>query len=81
MLCPADRRGHYALNLETNVRAIEALGAASTILATDAGQMENPPWDECWECTLHFFRSSGIGEVDLATMCTRNSAALLELRP
>ena len=71
--------GRYADNLETNLRAIQALGAASTILATDAGQLENPAWDACWANILNYLREAGVSESELTTMCVANQSYLLGL--
>jgi len=71
--------GRYANNLETNLQAIQALGAASTILATDAGQVENSSWDECWAHIVRFLRSAGVSESELTTMCVTNPSLLLGL--
>jgi len=73
-------QGRYTLNLEANLQAIRALGVASTILATDSGQVENPPWDECWAQIFDHLRQAGISEADLATMCIGNPSGLLGLK-
>lgn len=74
---PSREKGVYISNLETNLRAIEALGPASTVLASDAGQIENPPWAKCWERTFEFYAQRGVGEADLRRMAIDNPAALL----
>jgi len=71
--------GRYAHNLAANLQAIQALGAASTILATDAGQVENLPWDECWAHIFRFLRAAGVSERELTTMCVTNPSWLLGL--
>lgn len=74
-----DGHGGYAMNFATNLRAIEALGHASSVLATDAGQVENAPWVQCWEAYLAFLRKNGVSESALASMCAIQPAALLNL--
>lgn len=74
-----DGKGGYRTNFETNRLAIEVLGASSTVLASDAGQVENLPWVQCWEHYLRFLREHGVHHSDLATMCAHNPARLLNL--
>jgi hypothetical protein len=76
---PSHQPGEYDSNFETNLRAIEALGAEATILATDAGQIENPAWAKCWEHIFEFYSRRGIGEAELRRMTMANPAALLGL--
>jgi len=61
------------------VPAIRALGAASTILATDAGQVDNPSWDDCWAHILRFLRLAGVSESEPTTMSVTNQSYLLAL--
>lgn len=74
---PSGRPGEYRSNLETNLRAIEALGIDSTVLATDVGQIENPPWAECWERTFRFYENHGVCAADFRRMSAEHPAALL----
>ncbi|MDI1251244.1 MAG: DUF6282 family protein [Lacunisphaera sp.] len=77
---PDGKRG-YKMNFATNLLALKELGAASTVLATDAGQVENLPWAQCWERYLAYLREHGVNETDLARMCADTPAALLNLPP
>lgn len=74
---PSGRKGEYVSNSETNLRAIEAVGVESTVLATDAGQIENPPWAECWERTFEYHSGHGVSAADLRRMVAENPARLL----
>ncbi len=74
-----DGQGGYKMNFATNRLAIKELGAASTALATDAGQVESLPWTQCWERYLAYLREHGVSEAELARMCAINPAALLNL--
>jgi hypothetical protein len=70
--------GKYRSNFEANLRAIEALGAESTVLASDVGQIENPPWAECWERTAAFFAQRGMDAADWRRITQENPAAVLK---
>jgi len=76
---PSDVRGRYDANFEANLRAIEALGPDSTILASDVGQIENPPWTECWEQMFAFYSKRGLSESTWRRMTAENPACLLGL--
>lgn len=52
--------GSWETNFERNLRAIEAVGWESTILATDGGQTQNPVWSEAWKRYLDFMHKSGL---------------------
>jgi len=69
--------GKYRSNAETNLRAIEALGPDSTVLASDVGQVENPSWAECWERTMAFYSARGVSEGTLGQMAGETPAKLL----
>jgi hypothetical protein len=49
------------------------------VLASDAGQIENPPWAECWERIAEFHSRRGLGAADLRRMAADIPAALLGL--
>ncbi len=74
---PGARKGEYVSNGKANQRAIEAVGVESTILATDAGQIENPPWAECWERMLEYHSCHGVTAAALRRMAAENPARLL----
>jgi hypothetical protein len=70
--------GKYRSNFEANLRAIEAVGVESTVLASDVGQVENPPWAECWERTAEFFAQHGLDAASWRLMTQENPATLLK---
>lgn len=76
---PGEKKGQYVSNAETNLRAIEALGVESTVLASDVGQVENPSWAECWEQMFEFYTQRGMGAADLRQMTADTPARLLGL--
>lgn len=76
---PGAKKGEYVSNFEVNLRAIEAVGVESTVLATDAGQTENPPWAECWERTFDWMTARGVSEKDLRRMAADSPGWLLGL--
>jgi hypothetical protein len=59
--------------------AIDAVGAGSTLLATDFGQARNPPPVQAYEAFLRDLLELGISAADLSLMSAANPAALLEL--
>jgi len=78
---PGPGTGSYVSNAEVNLRAIERVGVESTVLATDAGQVENPPWAECWERTFDWLTPRGVSEADLRRMAAETPGRLLGLNP
>ncbi len=74
---PGETGGAYVVNAEVNLRAIEALGPESTVLASDAGQVENPPWAECWERAIAHLLAHGVPEADIRRMAMENPGRLL----
>ncbi len=76
---PGAKKGDYVSNFEENLRAIEEVGIESTVLASDAGQTENPSWAECWERTFAFFRARGMHDDELRQMTAVTPARLLGL--
>jgi len=79
--CYAQPRGggQDHLNRETNLRAIQEVGPASTILASDGGQVENPPWSDVVRQQLEFLASHGVAAEALAWMSKTAPARLLDL--
>ena len=67
----------YISNVAVNARAIEAIGVESTVLATDGGQVENPPWAECWSRYLEGMAREGVSEAALRQMAQDTPARLL----
>lgn len=71
--------GKYKSNLVTNLEAIEKVGYQSTIIATDSGQVENPPWNESIVEYITFLEKQGISQAELAVMTKTTPAKLLDL--
>ncbi len=71
--------GRYQCNRDANIRAIETLGPESTILASDAGQVENPPWNVVWDKTIAHLVDRGIPDAAIQQMTRDNPADLLGL--
>jgi hypothetical protein len=59
--------------------AIAAVGAGSTVLATDFGQARNPPPAQAYEGFLRDLLELGLDAADLRLMSATNPSALLEL--
>lgn len=71
--------GGWRLNLETNLQAIREIGHASTIVSTDGGQAELPPWSECLAAYIRYLSDHGVGAEAIDTMTRRTPAKLLGL--
>lgn len=64
---------HLPLALEN----IKVLGAASTIIATDVGQPNNPNWSEAYCYMMEYFLNQGVSKDDIEIMTRRNQEKLL----
>ncbi|WP_201004024.1 DUF6282 family protein [Paenibacillus glycanilyticus] len=71
--------GRYKSNLPDNLTAIEALGPQSTIVSTDSGQIENPPWKDSIREYITYLHNHGITTDALDLMTNFNPARLLDL--
>lgn len=71
--------GGYEKNLPRNLEAIAALGSASTIVATDGGQVENPPWSEALAEYIGGLLDAGIPQAEVDRMTKLNPARVLRL--
>lgn len=71
--------GKYKSNLPDNLNAIEYLGPLSTVIATDSGQIENPPWSHSIREYIDFLHRQGISDDALDLMTKFNPAKLLDL--
>ncbi|MGG4484177.1 DUF6282 family protein [Paenibacillus illinoisensis] len=69
--------GRYKINLEDNLRAIEELGPESTIVSTDSGQIENPPWKVTIRTYIEYLYNNGVSLEAIHRMTQRNPALLL----
>ncbi|MDF2961317.1 MAG: hypothetical protein K0S39_3052 [Paenibacillus sp.] len=72
-------RGAFKLNLETNLRAIRELGYESTIVATDGGQIELPPWSRMITEYIQYLADHGVAMDAIQTMTKLTPAKLLDL--
>ena len=71
--------GRYETNFRRNLAAMEALGFASTIVATDGGQVENPVWSEALSEYIEFLLQAGVPQIDVDKMTKHNPAQILGL--
>ncbi|MCD8083396.1 MAG: DUF6282 family protein [Clostridiales bacterium] len=71
--------GKYISNLQDNYHAYEEIGSRNIILATDAGQTQNPYWYESFEESICFMAKHGATEEDLDRMTRKNAAQMLNI--
>lgn len=71
--------GKYKTNFSTNLAAIEAVGYESTIVATDGGQVENPPWTTALAEHIGYLTDHGIPQDAMDVMTKINPAKLLNI--
>ena len=69
--------GKYKSNLEDNVLAMNEIGSEHLIIATDAGQTQNPYWYESFGESIRYMAEHGASEEDLDAMVKRNPAYIL----
>ena len=71
--------GVYKSNLADNCAAFKRLGVANFVVAADAGQVENPPWnEEVAEYVSHLLRH-GVSPSDVDILTKKNPGFLLGL--
>lgn len=71
--------GSYQQNFSTNLQAIQQLGHESTIIASDLGQIENPPWAVGMSQYLEYLSINGLTSHLLHHMTHLAPARLLGL--
>lgn len=71
--------GKYRENLEDNLAAIRSLGEQSTVIASDAGQVESLPWNESMTKYVRYLLDNGVGEEAIRNMISIRPGALLGL--
>lgn len=71
--------GKYEKNFERNLRAMEALGFESTIVATDGGQVENPLWSDALAEYIGYLLQAGVPKSTVDLMTRHNPAKVLGL--
>ncbi|MDO4268895.1 MAG: DUF6282 family protein [Eubacteriales bacterium] len=71
--------GKYVSNLESNCAMVQEAGPENIIIATDAGQPQNPYWYESFEESLAYLAEHGISEEWIWQMAYKNPADMLGL--
>ncbi|MGC9935161.1 DUF6282 family protein [Priestia aryabhattai] len=71
--------GKYQLNLNTNLEAVQEIGYQSTIISTDSGQIQNPPWNQALAQYIQYFVDHNVPTEALDVMTKTNAAKLLDL--
>lgn len=71
--------GKYKLNHEENLKAIEQVGVASTVISTDGGQIELPCWSQMLTESVQYLFDKGICRKDIVAMTQGTPAKLLGL--
>lgn len=71
--------GKYKSNLPANCELFKRLGAKNFVVATDAGQVENPPWNEELAEYIGYLLDHGLSRDDVDTLTKKNPAMLLGL--
>lgn len=69
--------GKYLNNLEDTYHAVQEIGAKNIIIATDAGQIQNPYWYESFHESIAYLADKGIGTEELEQMTKINPASML----
>lgn len=71
--------GEYKVNLEQNLKAIKEVGFETTIISTDSGQVENPPWNVSLPKYYDYMLEHGISEKALKSMAYEIPKKLLDI--
>lgn len=71
--------GSYKANHAVNLAAIRAVGVATTVLATDSGQLESAPWDDALRETTSYLLNHGLSVPELDHMMRAAPAYLCGL--
>lgn len=74
-----DEHGRMKPNAEINLAAIKAMGAAGTVISSDAGEAGLPDWTVLLGEHLAWLSRQGVCAVDLKMMTTSNPGFLLGL--
>ncbi|MGG1593776.1 DUF6282 family protein [Terribacillus saccharophilus] len=72
-------KGNYQNNLPANLEAINKVGYQTTLVSTDSGQIENPPWNESLPAYINFLKENGVKKEALDWMTKKLPAKLLNL--
>ena len=73
------KNGRWVSNAERNLEAIRKLGAESTILSTDCGNLAMPPWEESMRQYLQFIADHNVSPEELRSMTKTTPTQLLGL--
>ena len=69
--------GRYKNNLADNVDAIRQIGVKNTIVSTDSGQMQNPPWFDSITEYVDYLHASDFSQEEIDQMTRKNPAEML----
>ena len=69
--------GKYISNLEDNLRVIREIGHEHIVVATDGGQVENPPWEDALTQYIQYLLDNGITQEQIDVMTKKNPGGLL----
>lgn len=72
--------GIYESNLESNYELVHEIGTDHIIIATDAGQPQNPCWYDSFEESLQYLADRGITEEELKRLAYDNPAKMLGIQ-
>jgi hypothetical protein len=71
--------GRYKLNFADNLQAIQEVGYTSTVISTDCGQIENPPWSEAISQYIDYLTDHGVAQHEIDWMTRSLPAKLLDM--
>lgn len=69
----------YVPNYPKSLEAIKALGHESTVIATDGGQPDAPPWEEALSRYICYLKNGGLSQAAIDLMTKKTPAYLLGL--
>lgn len=69
--------GKYQSNLEDNYQAVKEIGSSNIILATDAGQVQNPFWYDSFHESIMYLADRGIPSEAIKDLINRNPRKVL----
>lgn len=72
--------GAYESNLQGNYELVHEIGTDHIIIATDAGQPQNPCWYDSFEESLRYLADRGVSEQELETLAYTNPAKMLGIQ-
>lgn len=69
--------GTYQSNLEDNYQAVKEIGSSNILLATDAGQVQNPFWYESFHESIRYLAERGITSESIKELAVKNPKKVL----